>query len=75
MQRLEIIVRRVEFSIPLTEGFGTTHVELSKAIKFATDEYWQATGTAPGGPVPDDAIRLVASENSITVYFELEKRQ
>ena len=75
MQRRETIIRRVEFDIPVTQGFGTTHVELNKAIQVAANEYWQATGTAQGGPLPDDAIRLNANDGIITVFFELEKRQ
>jgi hypothetical protein len=75
MQRRETIIRRVEFDVPVAQGFGTTHVELNKAIQVAANEYWQATGTAQGGPLPDDAIRLSTSDGVITVFFELEKRQ
>lgn len=75
MQRRETIIRRVEFGVPVTEGFGATHVQLNQALKAAADEYWQATGTAPGGPLPDNAIRLTGNETEITVFFELEKHQ
>lgn len=75
MQRRETIIRRVEFDVPVTQGFGATHVELNKAIQVAANEYWQATGAAQGGPLPDDAIRLNISDGAITVFFELEKRQ
>lgn len=75
MQRRETIIRRVEFDVPVTQGFGATHTELNKAVQAAAAEYWQATGTAQGGPLPDDAIRLTSTDGLITVFFELEKRQ
>lgn len=75
MKRRETIIRRVEFDVPVTQGFGASHTEVSKAIQAAASEYWQATGATQGGPLPDDAIRLNVSDGLITVFFELEKRQ
>jgi hypothetical protein len=74
MQRREINVKRVEFGVPLTDGFGVTHAELTRAIQVAANEYWQATGVAQGGPLPDDAVRLNQGDGELVVFFELEKR-
>lgn len=75
MNRRETNIKRVEYV--LTPGeFGLTHADVTKAIQVAANEYWQATGVAQGGPLPDDAIRLVVDPESgdVVVGFELERR-
>lgn len=73
MERREITTKRVEFSVPLTQGFGTTHAEIAKAVQLASQEYFQTTGGQPGDRLPDDAIRLDQGENEIIVFFELRR--
>ncbi len=76
MNRRETNIKRVEYILTPTKDFGLTHVDVTKAIQVAANEYWQATGTAQGGPLPDDAIRLVvdAETGDTVVFFELERR-
>lgn len=77
MNRRETNVKRVEYILsPSTPELGLPHSDVTKAIQVAANEYWQATGTAQGGPLPDDAIRLVVDPetNDVIVFFELERR-
>lgn len=73
MSRREINIKRVEFAVPLSQGFGATHTELTKTIQAAANEYWQLTGTPQGGPLPDDAIRVDQGDGEIIVFFELRR--
>lgn len=75
MNRRETNIKRVEYLLSPGE-FGLTHADVTKAIQVAANEYWQATGTAQGGPLPDDAIRVTvdAETGDLVVTFELERR-
>jgi hypothetical protein len=75
MNRRETNIKRVEYVLTPDE-LGHTHADVTKAIQVAANEYWQATGVAQGGPLPDDAIRLNvdASSGDVIVSFELERR-
>lgn len=73
MSRREINIKRVEFSVPLTQGFGVTHVEVSKAVQGAVNEYCQLTGTPQNTVLPDDAIRVDQGDGELVVFFELRR--
>lgn len=76
MNRRETNIKRVEYVLTPTEGLGLTHADVTKAIQVAANEYWQATGSAQGGPLPDDAIRLITEPETgdTVIFFELERR-
>lgn len=74
MNRREINTRRVEFGIPLTEGYSTTHAEVTKAMQLAGQEYFQMMGGQSGDRLPDEAIRLTQGEGELIVFFEVERR-
>lgn len=73
MNRREIEIKRVEFGVPLSQGFGATHAEIGKAIQVASQEYFQMMGNQPGDRLPDDAIRLDQGEGEIVIFFELKR--
>ena len=75
MARREINTKRVEHVVSTNNGWGATHTELLAALKTATQEYFQLTGGTPGGPLPDDVIRIVPGDGEIVVFFILEDRK
>lgn len=74
MNRREIDIKRVEFSVPLTPGFGAAHTELVEAIRLAAGEYCQLTGTPPEVKLPDDAIRIDQGDGEVVVLVEVRRQ-
>jgi hypothetical protein len=60
----------VEFSIPLTIGFGACWVEVTKAIRAAHTELWDLGRVEHGRDAPDDVIRLTTGDDEIIVFYE-----
>lgn len=66
-------VERHEFVVPTDEPWGACWAEVMKAIRAAHQEIW-SLGLAPQGKdVSDDTIRLTGDEESVTVFYVLER--
>jgi hypothetical protein len=63
----------VEFAIPAQLPYGAAWVELTKAIRAAHSELWDAGQVERERDAPDDAILILPGDDEIVVYYTREE--